>query len=45
MAKIIRAAIKWREEHPEHVSGVPLVWNNKACVRKDNLRNPEPTYE
>lgn len=41
MSKILSAAIKWREEHPEHVSGVVLVWNNEAYGWKDKLRNPE----
>ena len=30
MSKILSAAIKWQEEHPEHVSGVVLVCNNEA---------------
>ncbi|EKS5411658.1 antirestriction protein ArdR [Salmonella enterica] len=39
--KIIEAAKKWRQEHPEHINGVVLIWKNKAYGWKDKLRNPE----
>ncbi|CAI2030793.1 MULTISPECIES: antirestriction protein ArdR [Serratia] len=38
--KILKVAEKWRREHPEHVNGVVLVWNNEAYGWKNELRDP-----
>lgn len=39
MVNIATIAAKWRDEHPEHLSGVVLIWQGEAYGWKDSLRD------
>ena len=41
MSRIVDAAEEWRKEHPQHIKGVVLIWDDEAYGWKDKLRNPE----